>query len=115
MGELESLLLVLALIYLSECLVWVRRGVLVLGSWSGRRFRLLQPGRWLGNARGGWLLANPFPPLGTVFLTPWIPFSASPEAAFAGSASCHGYGGRPAQTGRPVALQEMADLAAART
>ena len=28
MGELESLLLVLALIYLSECLVWVPRGAM---------------------------------------------------------------------------------------
>lgn len=111
MGERESLLVVLALIYLSECLVWVRRGALALGAWWGRSFRLLQPGGWLGNARGGWLLANPFPPLGAVFLTPWIPFSLSPEVAFAWSAACLGPGGRPAHTARLLRFEEITEIA----
>ena len=59
MGELESLLLVLALIYLSECLVWVRRGALAFGTWRGKHFGILHPGAILANQRGGLLLANP--------------------------------------------------------
>src|SRR5947199_254181 len=70
MGELESLLLVLALIYLSECLVWVRRGALAIRNWRGRNSRIVDPGALLGNQRGGFLLANPLPPLGNAFARP---------------------------------------------
>ena len=83
MGEFESLLLILTLIYLSECLVWVRRGALVFASWWGKSFRILHPGTLLGNQRGGLLLANPLPPLGATFISPGFPLSLSPEGAFA--------------------------------
>ena len=63
MGELESLLLVLALIYLSECLVWVPRGALAFSSWRGIRFGIRFSGSWIGNQHGGLLLSNPLPPL----------------------------------------------------
>src|SRR6266511_2153028 len=100
MGELESLLLVLALIYLSECLVWVRRGALALGTWWGKSFRILYPGALLGNQRGGLLLANPLPPLGTLFLSPLVPFSLSPQGALAYSSACLNPAGPPVQTAR---------------
>ena len=61
MGDLESLLLVLAAIYLSECAVWVRRGAVALHSYRGRTWHLWHPGTLLGNALGlvgCWLLSR---------------------------------------------------------
>ena len=111
MGELESLLLVLALIYLSECLVWVRRGALAFGTWCGKHFRILHPGAILANQRGGLLLVNPLPPLGTVFVSQGFPFSLSPEGAFAYSSACLDPAGRSSQTARYLRFEDVRDLA----
>ena len=106
MGELESLLLILALIYLSECLVWVRRGALAFASWRGNRFGLRPPGTWMGNQRGGLLLSNPFPPLGTVLIVPDLPLSLAPAAVFAYSSVCLDPAGRPWQTARHLSFHD---------
>jgi hypothetical protein len=45
-------------------------------------------------------LANPLPPLGTVFLCAPFPLSLSPDAAYAYTAASLGPGGRPMQTGQ---------------
>ena len=111
MGELESLLLVLALIYLSECLVWVRRGALAFASWRGNRFGLRPPGTWMGNQRGGLLLSNPFPPLGTVLIVPDLPLSLAPTAVFAYSSVCLDPAGRPWQTARHLSFKEIRNVA----
>src|SRR5438128_9429372 len=107
MGELESLLLVLALIYLSECLVWVPRGALAFSSWRGIRFGIRFSGSWLGNQHGGLLLSNPLPPLGTVFIIPDLPLSLAPDTAFAYSSACLDAAGRPWHTGRHLAFEEV--------
>lgn len=70
MSDLESLLLILAVLYASETVVWLRREVTA--------FRQFWPGRWRAlrghdapEGRPGfffWL--NPLPPLGTVLLCP---------------------------------------------
>src|SRR5438034_211557 len=111
MGELESLLLILALIYLSECLVWVRRGALAFASWRGNRFSLRPPGTWMGNQRGGLLLSNPFPPLGTVFIVPDLPLSLAPAAVFAYSSVCLDPAGRPWQTARHLSFDDVRNVA----
>jgi len=110
MGELESLLLVLALIYLSECLVWVPRGALAFASWRGSRFGLPSSGSWLGNQHGGLLLSNPLPPLGTVFIIPDLPLSLAPAAVFAYSSACLDAAGRPWHTGRHLAFEEVRNV-----
>ena len=111
MGELKSLLLILALIYLSECVVWVRRSALVFATWWGKNFRILHPGTVLGNQRGGLLFANPLPPLGTTFISTGFPLSLSPEGAFAYSAACLNPAGRPSQTARSFRFEELRDVA----
>jgi hypothetical protein len=111
MGELESLLLLLALIYLSECLVWVRRGALAFASWRGDRFGLQPSGTWMGNQRGGLLLSNPLPPLGTVFIVPDLPLSLAPAAVFAYSSVCLDPAGRPWQTARHLSFGEVRNVA----
>jgi len=105
MGELESLLLVLALIYLSECLVWVPRGALAFGSWRGIGFGIRFSGSCIGNHHGGLLLSTPLPPLGTVFIVPDLPLSVAPAAVFAYSSACLDPAGRQWHTGRHLAFE----------
>jgi len=78
-GEGETLLLILVLLYLSECLIWVKRESVAFVSAWGRRWRLAIPPSWMGNARGGILFLNPLPPSGRVFLSHLSPVSISPS------------------------------------
>src|ERR1051326_3420645 len=112
MGELESLLLVLALIYLSECLVWVRHGALAFASWRGKNFRVRFSRAGLANQRGGLLLSNPLPPLGVVLFVQDFPMSLSDAALFAYSSAALDPAGRPAQTARYFSFENARDVAA---
>ena len=72
MSDAEWMLAVLVVLYLSDCLIWFPRNALLLVSHSGRRWRVLKAVDLPGNDRGGFLLANPLPPLGYVHaVTPW--------------------------------------------
>lgn len=82
-GEGETLLFILVLLYLSECLIWVRRESVVLVSAWGRSWRLTKPSSWLGNARGGILFLNPLPPAGQIFLSHLSTVSISPAGVCA--------------------------------
>ena len=77
-GEGQTLLLILVLLYLSECLIWVKRESVAFVSAWGSRWRLATPPSWMGNANGGILLLNPLPPSGRVFLSHLSPISISP-------------------------------------
>ncbi len=107
MGESESLLLVLALIYLSECLVWVPRGALAFASWRGVVFGLRHSGALLANQRGGLRLSNPLPPLGTVLILPDFPLSLAPDTLFAYSSVCLDPIGRPWQSARYLPFKQV--------
>jgi hypothetical protein len=81
-GEGETLLFVLLLLYLSECVIWVKReSVAFVSGW--RRWRLTTPSSWLGNARGGILFLNPLPPSGKILLSHLSPISISPSGVCA--------------------------------
>lgn len=97
MDELESLLLVVLAIYLTESAFWIRRGVVAYVAWWGKLFRPWHPGPLLGNRHGSLTLANPLPPLGTVFVAGQPSISLSPEAAYSYSAACPNPVGRPLQ------------------
>jgi len=100
MGDLPGLLLVVAVIYGLECLVWVRLGAVAFSRYWGRRWQLRQPGNVAGNRRGGFLLAQPFPPLGAFFIARQFPISVSPEAMFSYVSACLNPVGRPPQAGQ---------------
>lgn len=100
MGDNQSLLLILGVLYLVECLVWIPRGTVVLTSWLSRRFQLRHPGALLGNGRGSWHLAAPLPPLGTVLFCQQFPVSISPHALYAYSALCLEPGDRLRHSGQ---------------
>ena len=78
-GESQTLLLILILLYLSECLIWVKRESVAFVSAWGSRWRLSVPPSWTGNASGGILFLNPLPPAGHVFLSHLSPISISPS------------------------------------
>src|SRR5689334_11157136 len=99
MGDLESLLLILAAIYVTECIVWVRRGSVAIHRIWGKAWRTWHPGTFLANARGATFLANPFPPFGNVLLTYQPAISLSQEAALSFTAACINPSWRPPQLG----------------
>ena len=82
-GEGETLLVILLLLYLSECVIWMKRESVAFVSPWGRKWRLTTPSSWLGNARGGILFLNPLPPSGRVFLSHLSPISISPSGVCA--------------------------------
>src|SRR6266700_1553769 len=100
MGDLEGLLLVVAAIYLAECVVWVPRGAVVFNRYWIKTWRLLHPSAVIGNERGGLFLANPLPPFGTVLVSPL--FMLSPEAAYSYTSACINPNWRPVQLARHV-------------
>ena len=107
MTDLELLFLVLAVIYLWECACWLRRGSVVFMTWFGRRWRLAHPAGLLGNQRGGFVVATPLPPLGTMFVGNQFPLSLSPEAMLAYVATTLNPGNRPEQTAKLFRFEEV--------
>lgn len=107
-GEGQTLLLILVLLYLSECLIWVKRESVVFVSAWGRRWRLARPSPWLGNARGGILFLNPLPSAGRVFLSHLSPVSISPSGVCAFNLQTLPSEARsPNQTGEFLALGKI--------
>ena len=96
----QTLLFILVLLYLTECLIWVKKQSIAFVSLPGRRWRLATPISWLGNANGAMLLLNPAPPPGRVFLSHLLPISISPSGVCAFNSQTLPSGARPAtQTG----------------
>ena len=98
MTDLELLFLVLAVLYLWECACWVRRGAVAFQNWFGRWW-IAHPGTLLGNAKGGFIIANPLPPLGTLLTGHQLPVSLSTQGVLAFAAPSVNPGWRPPQSG----------------
>lgn len=79
MTDSEMLLVVLAVVYLMECLFWVRPGGMVLRRWWGRCWELVSPTGFLANDRGHLCWGNPFPPFGCVHVVRSFPFCLAPQ------------------------------------
>src|SRR6185503_10134802 len=100
MTDGQTLLLILILVYLSDCLIWVKReSVAFVSTWGGR-WRLRVPPSWLGNSNGGILFLNPATP-GRIFLSHLLPISISPSGICAYNLQTLPSEARsPAQTGK---------------
>lgn len=92
----QTLLLILALLYLMECLTWVKKQSVAFVSTSGRRWRIATPISWLGNANGAMLILNPLPPPGRIFLSHLLPISISPSGVCDFNSQTLPDGARPA-------------------
>jgi len=104
----QTLLLVLALLYLSECLLWAKRQSVAFISVLGGTARVTYAHQWLGNASGGILFLNPLPPAGSVFLSHLSPISISPSGICAFNLQTLPSGGRtPSQTGHSLSFTDI--------
>jgi hypothetical protein len=108
MSEGQTLLLILILLYLSECLIWVKRESVAFVSRMSGCWRLTVPPSWLGNANGGILFLNPLPPAGRVFLSHLSPISISPSGICAYNLQTLPSEARsPSQTGRFLSFNKV--------
>jgi hypothetical protein len=64
MSDEQTLLAVIAAIYLADCIFWIPRNGLGFTRWPGKFWDLRAPSTFLGNERGAIGFANPLPPLG---------------------------------------------------
>lgn len=99
MSDVQLLFLVLAALYVWECACWLRRGSIGFVTWLGRDWRAVHPGALAGNPNGGFILAAPLPPLGTLLIANQPPLSLSPDGVLAFVATNVSPGWRPAQSG----------------
>ena len=108
MTEGQTLLLILILVYLSDCLIWVKReSVAFVSNWGGR-WHLRVPPSWLGNAKGGILFLNPAPPAGRIYLSHLLPISVSPAGICAYNLQTLPSEARsPAQTGQYLSFSDI--------
>lgn len=112
MSDVQLLFVVVAVLYVWECACWLRRGGVAFVSWLGRHWRELAPGTLVANQAGGFILAPPLPPLGTIFVANQFPLSLSSEGALGFVATNVNPGWRPAQTGKFFRLADLREMRA---
>ena len=112
MSEVQLLFVVLAVLYGWECACWLRRGAVAFSTWLGAGWRAWHPGTLIGNQTGGFILAPPLPPLGTLFVAHQFPLSIAAEGVLAFVATNVNPGWRPAQTGRSVRFDDLPETCA---
>jgi hypothetical protein len=112
MSDLELLWLVLLLLYLWECACWIPRESIALVSRGWTPWQVAWPSSVLSNQWGGFVLVQPFPPLGTIVVTNPIPLSLSPEGMLGFVSSSLHPRGRPPQTWQFVRFASLSSLAA---
>ena len=110
MSEVQSLLLLLAAIYAVECLVWVPLGAVAFTIWIGRP-RWRQPGLIAGNARGGFLMSHPLPPLGAIVYGQQLPLSLSPDGVGSWNPACLNDARRPPQRAQFMRWEDIREIA----
>src|ERR1043166_7485582 len=112
MTDGQWLLLILILVYLSDCLIWVKRESVAFVSVWGGRWRLTVPASWLGNANGAVMFLNPVPPAGRIFLSHLLPISISPSGICAYNLQTLPSEARsPSQTGQYLSFDQIKSVA----
>ena len=104
----QSLLLILALLYLSECAIWLRKHSVAF-VYSRGRWRIATPKSWLGNAKGALLFLNPLSP-GRLLVSHLLPLSISPSGVCAFNGQTLPLTERPlGQSGKFISFSEIVD------
>jgi hypothetical protein len=112
MSDVELIFVILAVIYGWECACWLRGGTLAFRTFFGKGWQAVPPGKLLGNQHGGFIFANPLPPLGTLLQSGTLPVSFSPDGVLAYVASHFNPGPRPWQSGRWIPFEKLETVTA---
>lgn len=112
MTDIQLLFAVLAGLYLWECACWLRRDALALATWWGRKWTLRHPGSLVGNQRGGFVLAPPLPPLGSLLVAHQFPFTLATEGVLFFVATNINPGLRTPPNGRFLKFSELEEVRA---
>lgn len=112
MNELELCFLVIAVVYVWECVGWHLRGSVAFLNLWGKSWGVHHPAAFMGNQTGGIVLANPLPPLGAMLVGAQSPLSISADGVFAYVAQCVNPGWRPLQTARFFRFDEIKNIEA---
>jgi hypothetical protein len=112
MSDPQLFLLILTLLYLSECLCWARRGAALFRRTRGDRWQLALHSGVLANDRGDLHWLWPLPPLGTGHLLRAPPFALTPEGILAGTTEVLPGQGRPRLSDRFLRWDELRSVEA---
>jgi hypothetical protein len=110
MSDIQFLFVILGALYLWECACWLRRGGIACSTWLGRVWRVQHPAVMLGNQKGGFIVAPPFPPLGSTLIAFQPPFSLGLDGVLWFVASNVNPGWRAHQSARFLDWNSLADL-----
>jgi hypothetical protein len=97
MSDEQTLLAVIAVIYLADCLFWIPHNGLGFTHWLGKVWNIRGPSTILGNDRGALGLANPLPPLGIATRGIGWPISISERGIFSYTSAAINPSGRLTQ------------------
>ena len=112
MSQEQSLLVVFAVLYLTECLRWMARNAIAFRAIALGRCRPVLAGLYLGNRQGNFLLLNPFLPLGQIFVChPW-PVSSTERAVYSYVSQALTKVGIPSQKQRWVSFANIETVGA---
>ena len=106
----QLLLLILWLVYITDCFVWYNRHTVVFVTWWGRKWKALTASPRFGLASGGISFLNPFPPLGRIIITQALPLSFSPDHVVAFNSKSFGSTERPVQNRMVLAMDEISEI-----
>lgn len=108
LSEREQLLGVLCLLYVVECLRWVRKGGVVFSGWPKARHARRSP--FARNDTGDLHLAWPLPPFDRFFVARGLPFSFAHQGALTFNAASFHPDGRPVQPAVFIPWTDVAHL-----
>lgn len=107
MSEEQTLFVVLVAIYLSETLFWLRRESVAFLQFVRPSWRVVDGGTIPEGRTIRLQMANPIPPLGSMFVCQQWPMSLSQVAAYSYVAQTFIPGSRPEQNARYIPFEQM--------
>lgn len=110
MSDTQWLLIVVAVIYLTDCVSWAGADYVAFVACFRPRWRWMVPRLWVGNGRWGPVWHFPLPPLGQWFLCQLWPVSLSPDGVFSDTSHALGRDMYPQRPGRFVALSDVREV-----
>ena len=112
MSDAAAIVLILAVIYLIDCLHFLHRNAVAWTAWFKSECRALFAGASFGSRSAGVFLSPLLPPLGSTFVTQLLPVSFSPLGVCSFIASALTPAGRPPQIARVFRYEEIERLSA---